>query len=182
MSKQKYGYYGEIFGWGEPVHKTSTADLGGIKADIKGCDVAAEIKIQSTSIQGAFTGDAFQQIITDRVIISGHDGSGHHGAVAIADYTAEDLDKVIRGEWEVIPAKFQPTIDRIIYSVTGFDLALIAADKEEDEPETYKGKITPAVIAEVERRFNKRSFEDISQELDQLIDDVLADNEKDGAE
>lgn len=64
--------------------------------------------------------------------------------------------------------------DEPIYKIMRADIALAV----EDDPD-YKDKLTPEVISEVTRRFSQRSFEDMSQELHQLIDDVLDDMKSD---
>ena len=61
--------------------------------------------------------------------------------------------------------------DPAIYTVLRSDIALAVEGDEE-----YTDKMTPAVIDEVTRRFGKRDFSDLAEEITMLIDDVLDDS------
>jgi len=60
--------------------------------------------------------------------------------------------------------------DPVIYSIHRSDITGVVEDDED-----YTGKMTPAVIAEVERRLFKMDFSYMADTIRIMIDDVLAD-------
>jgi len=68
----------------------------------------------------------------------------------------------------VIEAKSQDD-DPIIYSIRRSDIAGVV----EDDPD-YEGKMTPAVIAEVERQLFKMDFSDMADTIRIMIDDAIS--------
>ena len=58
--------------------------------------------------------------------------------------------------------------DPIIYSIRRSDITGVVADDED-----YTGKMTPAVIAEVERQLFKMDFSDMADTIRIMIDDAI---------
>lgn len=62
--------------------------------------------------------------------------------------------------------------DPVIYAIHRSDITGVVEDDED-----YAGKMTPAVIAEVERWLFKMDFSDMADTIRIMIDDVLADTD-----
>jgi hypothetical protein len=92
----------------------------------------------------------------------------------VENFTFEQTKIRIIGARGSLEAAFLVDAHELKNKVSQLRIALAV----EDDPD-YKDKLTPEVISEVTRRFSQRSFEDMSQELHQLIDDVLDDMKSD---